>query len=103
MNKGPSAFLLAIFKGKNLSVSEENAVAILERGEVDALAARYGKSFVPRFNFCLSVFVVVRSLLHEGRRLVPGLAVLLLHGRYEIFGGFDLGCVGCRDNQKYQT
>lgn len=96
MNEGPGAFLLAIFEGEDLSIREEDAVAVLDRGEVDAQRTGHGEGLVPRRDFLGAVFVIVRRLLHEGRRLIPGLAVLLLHGSNQFFGGSYFGSVSGR-------
>ena len=70
---------LATLERINLIVGKENAVAVFDRSEVDPQRTRNGKRFIPGLDFFVPVLVDVGSLLYEGRGLVPGLGVFLLH------------------------
>src|SRR5690349_10863137 len=103
MNERPVGIYLSALKRIDLIIGEENAVAVLYRGEIDSQIARHRKGFVPRFNFFRSVLFIVRRLLDESRSLVPGLAIFLLHRLDQIFGGLDFGGVSWGRRKQYQA
>src|SRR5947209_6962360 len=94
MNECTCAIHLAVLENINLRVREKNPVAIFGWREIDPERSGQRHRFVPGLNLFVSVLIDVRSLLHERRRLVPGLGILLLHGGDELFGGGDLGGEG---------